>query len=72
MKRSCYCVEPSEAETGKEFTLVGWVDTRRDHGGVIFVDLRDRTGLMQVVFNPEIQREAHERLWRQFAVGLDL
>lgn len=60
MKRSCYCVEPSEAETGKEFTLVGWVDTRRDHGGVIFVDLRDRTGLMQVVFNPEIQREAHE------------
>jgi aspartyl-tRNA synthetase len=60
VKRSCYCVEPSEAETGKEFTLVGWVDTRRDHGGVIFVDLRDRTGLMQVVFNPEIQREAHE------------
>ena len=54
MKRSCYCVEPSEAETGKEFTLVGWVDTGRDRGGGIFVDLRDRTGLMQVVFNPEI------------------
>ncbi|TFH21601.1 MAG: aspartate--tRNA ligase [Myxococcales bacterium] len=44
---------------GTELVLVGWVDTRRDHGGVIFVDLRDRTGLMQVVFNPEIQRDAH-------------
>ncbi|MEE8312656.1 MAG: aspartate--tRNA ligase [Candidatus Binatia bacterium] len=59
MKRSCYCIEPREVDPGTELVLAGWVDTRRDHGGVIFVDLRDRTGLMQVVFNPEIQRDAH-------------
>ena len=61
MKRSCYCVEPRESEAGTEFVLMGWVDTRRDHGGVIFVDLRDRTGLMQVVFNPEISKQAHDQ-----------
>ena len=59
MKRSCYCAEPREADAGKEMVLQGWVDTRRDHGGVIFVDLRDRTGLMQVVFSPESDASAH-------------
>ena len=59
MKRSCYCAEPREADAGKELVLQGWVDTRRDHGGVIFVDLRDRTGLMQVVFSPESDATAH-------------
>ncbi|HET9063509.1 MAG TPA: aspartate--tRNA ligase, partial [Candidatus Binatia bacterium] len=59
MKRSCYCAEPREADAGKELVLQGWVDTRRDHGGVIFVDLRDRTGLMQVVFSPESDAAAH-------------
>jgi len=59
VKRSCYCAEPREQDTGKEFVLQGWVDTRRDHGGVIFVDLRDRSGIVQVVFDPEHDADAH-------------
>ncbi len=42
-----------KGDAGSEATLSGWVDTRRDHGGVIFIDLRDRYGKTQVVFNPE-------------------
>jgi aspartyl-tRNA synthetase len=60
-KRSCYCGEPRLNLVGSEFTLVGWVQTRRDHGGLIFVDLRDRSGLMQIVFNPEVDATAHEK-----------
>jgi aspartyl-tRNA synthetase len=60
-KRSCFCGEPRANEVGKELTLFGWVRTRRDHGGVIFVDLRDRSGLCQVVFNPEVDAAAHEK-----------
>ncbi|MFP6599147.1 MAG: aspartate--tRNA ligase [Deltaproteobacteria bacterium] len=60
MRRSCYCAEPRETEVGQRLILQGWVDTRRDHGGVIFVDLRDRSGLVQVVFNPEVGPAAHE------------
>lgn len=60
MKRSCYCAEPRESDVGKRLLVQGWVDTRRDHGGVIFVDLRDRSGLLQVVFNPELSPTAHE------------
>ena len=60
-KRSCYCGEPRKNSVGRELTLLGWVQTRRDHGGLIFVDLRDRTGIVQVVFNPEISQAAHEK-----------
>ena len=60
-KRSCYCGEPRAGAVDKELTLFGWVRTRRDHGGVIFVDLRDRSGLCQIVFNPEIDAAAHEK-----------
>jgi aspartyl-tRNA synthetase len=60
-KRSCYCGEPRANAVGKELTLFGWVRTRRDHGGVIFVDLRDRSGICQIVFNPEGDATAHEK-----------
>ncbi|MGH7828659.1 MAG: amino acid--tRNA ligase-related protein, partial [Candidatus Binatia bacterium] len=59
--RSCYCGEPRLADAGRELTLMGWVLRRRDHGGLIFVDLRDRSGLVQIVFNPEVSRAAHEK-----------
>ena len=51
--RSLYCGELNEAHLDQEVTLCGWVHRRRDHGGVIFVDLRDHTGLLQVVFDPD-------------------
>lgn len=60
-RRSCYCGVPRISEAGRELTLVGWVQKRRDHGGLIFVDLRDRSGIIQVVFNPEVSQAAHEK-----------
>jgi aspartyl-tRNA synthetase len=60
-KRSCYCGEPRADGVGGELILAGWVHSRRDHGGVIFVDLRDRNGLCQVVFNPAVDQNAHEK-----------
>jgi aspartyl-tRNA synthetase len=60
-KRSCYNGEPRAQAVGKEITLTGWVHSRRDHGGVIFVDLRDRSGICQVVFRPEVASPAHEK-----------
>ena len=52
--RSHYCGELSAADVGEEVELYGWVHRRRDHGGVIFLDVRDRTGLIQVVYDPDI------------------
>ena len=53
VSRSCYCGAPRAADIGTTIVIKGWVHRRRDHGGLIFVDLRDRTGLCQVVFSPE-------------------
>ncbi|MFY9498400.1 MAG: aspartate--tRNA ligase [Tepidanaerobacteraceae bacterium] len=59
IKRNFYCGNLRPEHEGKEVCLAGWVQTRRDLGGLIFVDLRDRSGVVQVVFNPE-QKEAFE------------
>jgi len=61
LRRSHRCGEIMSAATGDEVVLAGWVHRRRDHGGVIFVDLRDKTGLVQVVFRPESAPDAHAR-----------
>lgn len=59
LKRSHTCGELGLADEGREVVLMGWAQRRRDHGGLIFVDLRDREGLTQVVFNPEVSGGAH-------------
>lgn len=58
--RSHYCTDLGVADIGKEVTLCGWVNTYRDHGGIIFLDLRDRTGLIQLVCDPADSKDAHE------------
>jgi len=60
LKRTHYCGDLRLSQEGQEVVLMGWTHRRRDHGGVIFVDLRDRSGLVQVVFNPEIASESHQ------------
>src|ERR1700726_2545703 len=68
--RSHYCGEVGAALAGEEIAVAGWVHRRRDHGGVIFVDLRDREGLLQVVFDPDEAAvfEQAERLRNEFVI----
>ena len=61
MRRTHHCWELDASDVDKEVVLMGWVHRRRDHGGVIFVDLRDREGITQVVFNPAVDPEIHAR-----------
>jgi aspartyl-tRNA synthetase len=59
-KRTSGCGLVDKTHLDSKITIVGWVKKRRDHGGLIFIDLRDRSGLMQVVFNPDFSKKAHE------------
>ena len=59
LTRSDYCGALRESDVGRTVTLMGWAATRRDLGGVVFVDLRDRAGICQVVARPEVSKEAH-------------
>ena len=61
LKRSHFCNDLGQADMDKEVVLMGWVLRRRDHGGVIFIDLRDRYGITQIVFNPELNAEIHDK-----------
>jgi aspartyl-tRNA synthetase len=61
MRRTHHCWELDASDIDKEVVLMGWVHRRRDHGGVIFVDLRDREGITQIVFNPAVDPEIHAR-----------
>ncbi len=73
LRRTHYCGAVRESDAGRTVRLVGWVQRRRDHGGLIFVDLRDREGIVQVVFGPEVGATAHEvarRLRAEFVVAV--
>jgi aspartyl-tRNA synthetase len=61
LRRTHFCGDVRASDVGRELVLCGWVRKRRDHGGVIFVDLRDRTGIAQVVIKPDSAPQAHER-----------
>lgn len=73
MRRTHHCNQLGADDVGKEVVLMGWVQRRRDHGGVIFVDLRDREGLTQVVFNPTVSEQVHAKahvLRSEYVIGV--
>ncbi len=72
-RRTCYCGQVHEKMIGRSVLLCGWVATRRDHGGMVFIDLRDREGIVQLRFNPETDPRAHEvagRLRSEFCIAV--
>jgi len=72
-KRSHFCGNISAADIGKEVCLMGWVQRRRDHGGLIFIDLRDREGIAQLALDPDRDPEAHakaEKVRNEYVVGV--
>jgi len=70
--RSHYCGHVNDDLIGQEVTVAGWVHRRRDHGGVIFIDLRDREGLLQVVFDPDYEAifELAERVRSEYVLAI--
>ena len=72
-KRTHSCGQLRAQNVGETIVLTGWVDVRRDHGGCVFVDLRDRDGLTQVVFDPTVNADAHKLsgdLRTEFCIGI--
>lgn len=70
-KRSHFCGELNKEHVGQKVTLMGWVDTRRDHGGLVFVDLRDKYGIVQITLNPqEKQTEVSKEFRNEFVVAV--
>jgi aspartyl-tRNA synthetase len=72
-QRTCYCGDVGPHLNGQTVLLVGWVHNRRDHGGMVFIDLRDREGIVQLKFDPEIDAAAHEvaaRLRHEFCIAI--
>ena len=73
MRRTHTCCELGVENVGTEVVLMGWVQRRRDHGGVIFIDLRDKNGLTQVVFNPEVSPTIHAKahvMRSEYVIGI--
>ncbi len=73
MARTHYCGDVRVSDIGTTVTLFGWVQNWRDHGGVIFIDLKDREGIVQVVFDPSVDKEIHSRaskLRSQYCIGV--
>jgi aspartyl-tRNA synthetase len=72
MKRNGYCGDIRESSIGKEIAVCGWVHSRRDHGGVIFIDLRDREGILQIIFHPGNKEifEMAEKLRNEYVIAV--